>query len=432
MRETVQPANNVRTQTNGALAPAPMLQRKCACGGTPGPSGECEGCRRKRQGTLQRAAVDSEPVRAVPGIVHDVLRSPGQLLDVNTRSFMEPFFGHDFSRVRIHADARAAESARAVNALAFTAGRDVVFGAGQYAPATPPGRKLLAHELVHVVQQSGLAAAPAAVNRPGDAFEQEADRMAEKVVSGQAAGGLDAGSAPVSIQRQGAQAGAFASESNADRARRLAAIGAIRIAIARLSRGLSGGLLWNFESSSTAGVTVPQVFPARGPESLANRSARLMKLMRDLTQVIVSLESAPIPAGWLAPNASFKKGSLGVSFGTQAWRDAQIFYAHRSAAAGMDMDLVWLNIQYIETAPLPTARVKPVLLRTGTQTGIHIVLPDEAKQPLVWRPLRATESVRRNESIVEVWKDDLGYYYVDRIVEGRKHYLPGFDILKPP
>ena len=71
---------------------------------------------------------------------------------------MEPQFGHDFSRVRIHADATAAESATAVNALAYTVGRDIVFAAGRYAPATPAGQGLLAHELTHVIQQGGVAA----------------------------------------------------------------------------------------------------------------------------------------------------------------------------------------------------------------------------------------------------------------------------------
>ena len=68
---------------------------------------------------------------------------------------MEPQFGHDFSSVRIHADAAAAESATAVNALAYTVGRDIVFAADRYAPATAAGRRLLAHELTHVVQQGG-------------------------------------------------------------------------------------------------------------------------------------------------------------------------------------------------------------------------------------------------------------------------------------
>jgi hypothetical protein len=80
--------------------------------------------------------------------------SPGQLLDSTTREFMESRFGHDFSRVRVHTDARAAESARAVNAQAYTVGRDVVFGPRQYAPETNAGKNLLAHELTHVIQQT--------------------------------------------------------------------------------------------------------------------------------------------------------------------------------------------------------------------------------------------------------------------------------------
>ncbi len=75
---------------------------------------------------MQRAAVSDAPVNSVPPIVHEVLSSPGQSLDTGTRAFMEPRFGHDFSGVRVHTDAGAAESARAVNALAYTVGQDVV------------------------------------------------------------------------------------------------------------------------------------------------------------------------------------------------------------------------------------------------------------------------------------------------------------------
>jgi hypothetical protein len=90
---------------------------------------------------------------AAPAIVNDVLRSPGQPLDAATRAFMEPRFGHDFSTVRVHSDARAAAAASAINARAFTSNRSVVFGADQYAPQTESGRRLVAHELTHVVQQ---------------------------------------------------------------------------------------------------------------------------------------------------------------------------------------------------------------------------------------------------------------------------------------
>ncbi|NOZ51802.1 MAG: DUF4157 domain-containing protein [Gammaproteobacteria bacterium] len=92
----------------------------------------------------------------VPSIVHDVLRSAGQPLNKVTRNFMEPRFGHDFSGVRIHTDAKAAESAHAVNAKAYTVGNNIVFGAGEYTSDTSTGRKLFAHELAHTIQQNGM------------------------------------------------------------------------------------------------------------------------------------------------------------------------------------------------------------------------------------------------------------------------------------
>jgi len=151
---------------------------------------ECEECRRKRlerEGMMQRAAVSASPVNSVPPIVHDVLSSSGHPLDAGTRTFMEPRFGYDFSQVRVHTDATAAESARAVNALAYTVGRDIVFDTGQYAPGTSAGKRLLTHELTHVVQQrsgtQGALQGKAEMNQPGDAYEQEAERLTDAVLS---------------------------------------------------------------------------------------------------------------------------------------------------------------------------------------------------------------------------------------------------------
>jgi outer membrane protein OmpA-like peptidoglycan-associated protein len=168
-----------------------LLQRKCACGGTPGPFGECEECRTKR---LQRKVVQSSTLNhqhsEVPPIVHEVLRSPGHPLDAAPRAFFEPRFGHNFGEVRVHTDAQAAESARAVNALAFTVGRDVVFAEGRYQPATHEGRKLVAHELTHVIQQASDAPhSIAAFLEIGDSFdpaEREANAAADRIMSGDA------------------------------------------------------------------------------------------------------------------------------------------------------------------------------------------------------------------------------------------------------
>jgi hypothetical protein len=101
-----------------------------------------------------------------PPIVHDVLRSPAQPLDQQTRAFMEPRFGHDFSGVRIHANTDAGRAANAVEAQAFTSGSDIVFGTANFAPSTPAGRQLLAHELTHVVQQRAAPSAARLQRKP--------------------------------------------------------------------------------------------------------------------------------------------------------------------------------------------------------------------------------------------------------------------------
>jgi hypothetical protein len=182
------------------LTPAPRgLIQRCACGGTPGPDGECAACKRKR---LMRLANGPGPASPTP-LVDAVVRSSGQPLDPGTRAFMESRFGRysppasprpalaasrpvsrpgdplereahrvagdvlstrpspsgggvDFSRVRVHTDERAAASARSVDADAYTVGSHVVFDRGRYAPATPSGRALIAHELAHVVQQGDV------------------------------------------------------------------------------------------------------------------------------------------------------------------------------------------------------------------------------------------------------------------------------------
>jgi hypothetical protein len=167
-----------------ALASRPVLQRKCACGGSGGKQDEeCAGCKHESLTVRRRALSGAAPAAgsAVPGIVHEVLRRSGMPLDQATRTDMERRFGHDFGHVRVHADEMAARSARSVNALAYTVGRDVVFGAGRYAPATTDGQQLLAHELTHVVQQRN--AVPSGRIELGDsdsAYEREADAFAAR------------------------------------------------------------------------------------------------------------------------------------------------------------------------------------------------------------------------------------------------------------
>ncbi len=197
-----------------------LLQRKCACGGPAGLSGQCEECQRARFLGTNRVRLQTKlavgergdryeqeadriaaqmlasegPRRAengtghisrdghwpvgptapanVPPIIHEVLNSPGQPLDEGTRSFFEPRFGHDFSQVRVHADSKATESAKAVDAFAYTVAPHIVFSRDHFAPSSLAGRSLIAHELTHIVQQSQssaltIATSAAPVPAPG-------------------------------------------------------------------------------------------------------------------------------------------------------------------------------------------------------------------------------------------------------------------------
>jgi hypothetical protein len=171
-------------------APRARLQRAtCTCGRPIVAGGECAECRRQR---LQRSAKEAAP-QALPATVRQTLNTPGRPLEPVVLREMESRFGHDFSRVRIHDGPAAAQSARAVSARAYTVGPQVVFGDEGYRPHTPSGRALLAHELAHTVQQSGLQRASSndgsELNLAQDAgyarLEREAETAARAALRGE-------------------------------------------------------------------------------------------------------------------------------------------------------------------------------------------------------------------------------------------------------
>lgn len=173
-----------------------LSQRRCACGTHTFAGGECNSCRKGRApARLQRAAVNAGPVGRVPSIVREVLDSSGRPLDAEARSFFEMRFGHDFSHVRVHTDPLASESARAVRGLAYTVGSHIAVRKDAYAPGTSAGRRLLAHELAHVVQQS------AGTGDRGGA-EARADAAARRVMDGERVGPEVVGAAPLGLYRQ--------------------------------------------------------------------------------------------------------------------------------------------------------------------------------------------------------------------------------------
>jgi Domain of unknown function (DUF4157) len=148
-------ADDVADKVMRMVEPTPIssapaaIQRKCA---------ECEAEEKK---TIQTKPTPSAHTGAAldAGAAVRAAEQGGGPLPREVRSYFEPRFGHDFSRVRVHADSDAADGARAVRARAYTVGRDIVFGSGEYAPATIGGKRLLAHELTHVVQQESASAA---------------------------------------------------------------------------------------------------------------------------------------------------------------------------------------------------------------------------------------------------------------------------------
>ncbi len=159
--------------------PELQLQRACSCGGT------CSKCETEQE-QIQRKAVTSSDAggSSAPPKVHDVLSSSGQPLDAQTRAFFEPRFGYSFDQVRIHTSGKAAESAEAIGAMAYTSGREIVFGKGKYSPQTSEGKQLLAHELTHAIQQgsSSVAAvqrAPEVQVEPGAACNLDQHRKIE-------------------------------------------------------------------------------------------------------------------------------------------------------------------------------------------------------------------------------------------------------------
>jgi len=136
---------------------------------------------------LQRKENGAGNNSVAPAIVHEVLNASGRQLDSSAITFFNQKFHHDFSSVRIHTDARAAASANAVNALAYTVGNNIVFGSNQFNVNSAEGKHLLAHELSHTIQQQNAklpSSGKLGISSPGDYHEQQAERMAHSVSQG--------------------------------------------------------------------------------------------------------------------------------------------------------------------------------------------------------------------------------------------------------
>ena len=201
-------------QSEGGPAP-------CACESTGNPCTECASKRLQRMDadvahgiplSTRQDAIGADMKQEscgvagteAPPVVHQALTETGRPLDADTRAFMEPRFGHDFSGVRVHTGSLARESARAVGARAYTVGRDIVFAGGEHAPESPMGRRLLAHELSHVVQQGAASGAfhadgilqrqpaPAQVTQSPAQADEELEKILRAAARGKTKTGVEA------------------------------------------------------------------------------------------------------------------------------------------------------------------------------------------------------------------------------------------------
>ena len=227
------PVRPARQAVSGPGRPhVSLVQRKCACGSpTASLTGKCEECKKKKLLQTRLAmGVSNDPLEreadrvaeqvlaapsnpafsgtpphiqrltgqatgqtdTTPASVDRILANPGRPLGPALRQDMEQRFGHDFSRVRVHSGAASEKSARDVNAHAYTAGHDIVFGAGRFSPGTHEGRRLLAHELTHVIQQgdSGSSNVTRVIHRktdPKDATYKDCTEATTTITSPQGA-----------------------------------------------------------------------------------------------------------------------------------------------------------------------------------------------------------------------------------------------------
>jgi outer membrane protein OmpA-like peptidoglycan-associated protein len=153
---------------------------------------------------LSRAGRSGAPDRSSSALADGVTRGrgAGRQLDPQTRARMEAGFGVPFGDVRVHTDAHAAQKARALGALAYTVGRDVFFGIGRYQPAQQDGRRLLAHELTHVLQQASRSGSisPGMSSR-SDPAEHQAEQVAARLAAGASHVGALGPTSPASVQR---------------------------------------------------------------------------------------------------------------------------------------------------------------------------------------------------------------------------------------
>jgi len=407
-----------------------QISRKCACEEDDKPN------------TLQ--AKPAGPVaQEAPAIVRQVLGSPGQPLDPGTREFFEPRFGRDFSDVRIHVDSTAGESARDINAFGYTVGRHVVFAEGQYSPDTTSGRRLLAHELAHVVQQAPRTMTELAT--PGTS----ARTPSAQPDSG--SGGLTAGV----VRRKEGPRSRWDPEMHIS-----AGIGVVHPDGVGCITGTNamgvGQACGNFsgqpfgENTCVDGATYVSVcpFPCVGqPLNLApffwvddtlrkrpqpfdppNLSATMVFYPDAGDPDIVTRETST--GKYVAPGAPLETGFGDFSFFVpdspgRLMVSLAIADPSSGEVAVYSESIPVINCPLVATEPEPEPEpAKPATPPKGRQTRFNIEVQDPDSAPLVYEFVGPNTPLEGPGGFFPVWQDATGaYYYLNN---GRRVYLPNF------
>jgi Domain of unknown function (DUF4157) len=371
---------------------------------------------------------------------------PGTLNLEPRGSNLEPALGAapsaKFSQVRLHPD--AAEVTAPLEAKAVTRGQDVYFHPGQFQPGTPHGEGLIAHELAHTLQTRHAAGAGGGsgsfVSQPGDAFEQNADAL----VRGEATHAL---AAPAGA----ALRSPFPSETPAEQQRRETLIQSISNASNRLIRLLQDGDLMNFETATTRNGVRGVVNNGFGLSSTfmsyAERNTQIRRIIRFLQAMGTDFRKAPVPGDFSAPTFTPGSGGYvstvqyppggqasGVGFPSAQpeWADLQAAYERHLISEGgsrfqSPYERDWM---YLDPASMvvPGAAQGAPRLNTGIQTGVWVIIPDIEHNPSTTLELTGTWPRPPGSVIVELWIDQLGYYYMhrgQRIDVPNPHYRRG-------
>lgn len=281
------------------------------------------------------------------------MRGQGAPLDAGVQRQMESAIGADFSRVRVHANAEADSLNRSVNALAFTTGDDIFFRSGMHAPHTQSGRGLLAHELTHVVQQSGASPSSQGLvlGPANDAYEQEADRVANSVVASEStAGPVRAAQPPqarlsrMAIQRRGGtKVGELAVNTNV--------IGA----------GLTAGHAWLSYVPVGGTMTTYGTWGNRTPIGLHRDIELGYTPAATRTTDLDSTDSGAL-SSFASANDSWGYINNCASFAARGWR----------SVAGESLDYTSLGI------PNPSALGEGIVAANGGTTGVLPATPAAA------------------------------------------------------